>query len=138
MIKSLLRLFNSVYDPEEAKAQVSDGRVDEKVKVKRNIKILLEEQLKNGFIFGETVTPTQDLINQVSEVIGLSGDKANAAFHKSWKKIVDSTQEELAYAYEDLGMTSLVEKLSTTKTKDEPKKATKKKKSGKESSDSKE
>ena len=49
-----------------------------------------------------------------------------------------ATQEELAYAYEDLGMTTLVEKLSTTKTKDEPKKATKKKKSGKESSDSKE
>jgi len=49
-----------------------------------------------------------------------------------------ATQEELAYAYEDLGMTTLVEKLSTTKTKDEPKKTTKNKKSGKESSDSKE
>ena len=49
-----------------------------------------------------------------------------------------ATQEELAYAYEELGMTSLVEKLSTTKTKDESKKATKKEKSGKESSDSKE
>ncbi len=50
----------------------------------------------------------------------------------------ESSQEELSYLYEDLGLTSLVEKLSTTKTKDEPKKATKKKKSGKESSDSKE
>jgi isocitrate lyase len=49
-----------------------------------------------------------------------------------------ATQEELAYAYEDLGMTTLVEKLSTTKTKDEPAKTTKKKKSGKKSSDSKE
>tara|TARA_R100001480_G_scaffold113608_1_gene114206 strand:- start:519 stop:797 length:279 start_codon:yes stop_codon:yes gene_type:complete len=49
-----------------------------------------------------------------------------------------ATQEELAYAYEELGMTDVIEKLSTTKTKDEPKKATKKKKSGKESSDSKE
>tara|TARA_R100001126_G_scaffold102254_1_gene85510 strand:- start:56 stop:334 length:279 start_codon:yes stop_codon:yes gene_type:complete len=49
-----------------------------------------------------------------------------------------ATQEELAYAYEDLGATNVIEKLSTTKTKDEPKKATKKKKSGKESSDSKE
>jgi hypothetical protein len=53
-------------------------------------------------------------------------------------KWATATQEELAYAYEDLGMTDKVEKLSTTKTKDEPKKATKKKKSGKESSDSKE
>jgi hypothetical protein len=50
----------------------------------------------------------------------------------------ESSQEELSYLYEDLGLTSLVEKLSTTKTKDEPKKAAKKKKSGKESSDSKE
>ena len=40
-----------------------------------------------------------------------------------------ATQEELAYAYEDLGLTKLVEKLSTTKTKDEPKKETKKTKS---------
>ena len=50
----------------------------------------------------------------------------------------ESSQEELSYLYEDLGLTTLVEKISTTKTKDEPKKATKKKKSGKESSDSKE
>ena len=48
-----------------------------------------------------------------------------------------ATQEELAYAYEDLGMTSMVEKLSTTKTKDEPKKATKDQKSGKKSTDTK-
>ncbi len=46
-----------------------------------------------------------------------------------------ATQEELAYAYEDLGMTTLVEKLSTTKTKDEPKKT---KKSGKKSTESEE
>ena len=46
-----------------------------------------------------------------------------------------ATQEELAYAYEELRMTSLVEKLSTTKTKDEPKKT---KKSGKKSTESEE
>ena len=49
-----------------------------------------------------------------------------------------ASQEVLAHAYEELGMTDVIEKISTTKTKDEPKKATKKKKSGKESSDSKE
>ena len=51
-------------------------------------------------------------------------------------KWATATQEELAYAYEELGMTSKVEKL-TTKTKDEPKKATKDKKSGKKSTDTK-
>tara|TARA_R100001594_G_scaffold146997_1_gene199282 strand:- start:879 stop:1142 length:264 start_codon:yes stop_codon:yes gene_type:complete len=44
-------------------------------------------------------------------------------------KWATATQEELAYAYEDLGLTSLVEKLSTTTKKDEPKKTSKKKSS---------
>ena len=47
-----------------------------------------------------------------------------------------SSQEELSYLYEDLGLTKLVEKISTTKTKDEPKKESKR--SSKKSSDSKE
>lgn len=48
-----------------------------------------------------------------------------------------SSQEELAYLYEDLGLTKLVEKLSTIKTEDEPKKESKR--SGKnKSSDTKE
>ena len=49
----------------------------------------------------------------------------------------ESSQEELSYLYEDLGLTSLVEKLSTTKTKDEPKKESKGSSKNK-SSDSKE
>ena len=64
-----------------------------------------------------------------------SGTTYKGDFKINW---ATATQEELAYAYEELGMISAVEKLSTTKTKDEPKKTTKKKKSGKESSDSKE
>ena len=48
-----------------------------------------------------------------------------------------SSQEELAYLYEDLGLTKLVEKLSTIKTEDEPKKESKRDSKNK-SSDSKE
>jgi len=48
-----------------------------------------------------------------------------------------ATQEELAYAYEDLGLKKLVEKLSTIKTEDEPKKESKRNSKNK-SSDSKE
>ena len=44
-------------------------------------------------------------------------------------RTASATQEELAYAYEDLGATDLIEKLSTTKTKDESKKAAKDRKS---------
>jgi hypothetical protein len=52
-------------------------------------------------------------------------------------KWATATQEELAYAYEDLGLTKLVEKLSTIKTEDEPKKESKRSSKNK-SSDSKE
>jgi len=60
--------------------------------------------------------------------------KAKLSFgttHKDGVKLKWSiaTQEELAYAYEELGMTNLVEKLSTTTKKDEPKKTSKKKSS---------
>ena len=48
-----------------------------------------------------------------------------------------SSQEELAYLYEELGLTKLVEKLSTIKTEDEPKKESKRGRKNK-SSDSKE
>lgn len=64
-----------------------------------------------------------------------SGATYKGDFRIKW---ASATQEELAYAYEDLGMTSMVEKLSTTRTKDEPKKANKDKKSGKKSTDKKE
>ena len=52
-------------------------------------------------------------------------------------KWATATQEELAHAYEDLGLTKLVEKLSTIKTEDEPKKESKRSSKNK-SSDSKE
>ena len=46
-----------------------------------------------------------------------------------------ASQEVLAHAYEELGKTDVIEKISTTKTKDEPKKT---KKSGKKSTESEE
>ena len=64
--------------------------------------------------------------------------KSSGTLYKGDLKIkwATATQEELAYAYEDLGLKKLVEKLSTTKTDNEPKKESKK--SSKKSSDSKE
>tara|TARA_R110000744_G_scaffold16018_2_gene44296 strand:- start:721 stop:993 length:273 start_codon:yes stop_codon:yes gene_type:complete len=63
----------------------------------------------------------------------MSGRTYKDGFVIKW---ATATQEELAYAYEDLGLKKLVEKLSTTKTDNEPKKESKK--SSKKSSDSKE
>ena len=64
-----------------------------------------------------------------------SGISVKNGFKIEWE---NASQETLAYAYEELGMTDAIQKLSTTNNKDESRKATKKKKSGKESSDSKE
>ena len=61
-----------------------------------------------------------------------SGTLYSNGFKIKW---ATATQEELAYAYEELGMTSRIEKLSTIKTKDEPKKT---KESGKKSTKSEE
>ena len=59
-----------------------------------------------------------------------TGMSVKGDFKISW---AIATQEELAYAYEELGMTKVIEKTSTIKTKDEPKKESKK--SSKKSSD---
>ena len=65
--------------------------------------------------------------------------KKNVVLIRNGKTFVlrKSSQEELSYLYEDLGLKKLVEKLSTTKTKDEPKKESKRSSKNK-SSDSKE
>jgi len=65
--------------------------------------------------------------------------KSSGTLYKGDVKIkwATATQDELAYAYEDLGLTKLVEKLSTIKTEDEPKKESKRNSKNK-SSDSKE
>ena len=55
-----------------------------------------------------------------------SGRTYKGDFSISWAK---ATQEELAHAYEDLGITDLIEKI--TKTKDESEKTSKKKSSKK-------
>ena len=64
-----------------------------------------------------------------TEGISVKGD-----FKINW---ANATQEDLAYAYEELGMTEVIEKTSTIKTKDEPKKESKRNSKNK-SSDSKE
>tara|TARA_R110000765_G_scaffold137652_4_gene237353 strand:- start:863 stop:1141 length:279 start_codon:yes stop_codon:yes gene_type:complete len=63
-----------------------------------------------------------------------SGISVKNGFKIEWAA---ASQEVLAHAYEELGMTDVIEKLSTTKTKDESKKANKDKKSSKEPTDTK-
>jgi len=62
-------------------------------------KELLEATIKRGFVFSPEVIANyfdyNELIRLVEEVFGITGEKANASFHKSWKKVKDTDMEQL-------------------------------------------
>jgi hypothetical protein len=103
MEKAMLRLFNAV--------QVVSKDVDQKADVD-----LLKHTVKNGYILDSAIKPTASLLNIIESVVGISGEKANAAFHKSWTVIQDTPQEALwmqaiihymtTYGFEALGIYS--------------------------------
>lgn len=81
MNKATLNLFNAIQSDSKTKAK----------------DLMFEKTIKHGFVFAPDFKGVIDdaLIETVSEVIGISGVKANASFHKSWKIIKDTPQEEL-------------------------------------------
>lgn len=100
MEKSLLRLFNCVL----VGNQTSSERpyfVDERT-------------IRNGYVLDGRVEPTDEVLSTIEENIGLSAEKANAAFHKSWTVIENSSTQELVaqqvlhyfstYGLEELGL----------------------------------
>lgn len=100
METATLRLFNAI-------------QVDQKQH--QNIPpAILERTVKNGYILDPAIRPTEALLNTIESVVGLSGEKANAAFHKSWTVVQDSSMEELVtqqiihyittYGFETLGI----------------------------------
>jgi len=62
---------------------------------------LLKKTIKRGFVFSpEVVYNYQDLnydelIELVEEVFGITGEKVNVSFHKSWKKVKEADIEQL-------------------------------------------
>lgn len=70
-------------------------------KGKKVNKSLLKETISKGFIFSPEVTfnytesELSNLIQVIEKEVGLSADKMNNAFHKSWKKIKNSSIEQL-------------------------------------------
>ena len=101
--KATLRLFNGVYTPESIKSrEVRDG--------------LLTRTVRNGYILQPEINATPDLLDTIEQVVGISGEKANNAFHKSWRVIRDTSQETLwlqaalhyitTYGFEYLGVYS--------------------------------
>lgn len=72
------------------------------IKVRRKkapTKNLLERTIKKGFIFSPEViynySNYDELIKLVEEVFGITGEKLNASFHKSWKKVKEADIEQL-------------------------------------------
>ena len=62
-------------------------------------KELLEKTIKKGFVFSPEViynySNYDELIKLVEEVFGITSEKVNASFHKSWKKIKEADIEQL-------------------------------------------
>jgi hypothetical protein len=102
METSLLRLFNAVL-------------IDKKVEQPFN-RALFEKGIKGGFVLSPYINPSVSLLNTIENIVGISGEKANASFHKSWSVIKDATIEQLVieqivhyittYGFERLGIYS--------------------------------
>lgn len=103
METSLLRLFNAVV-------------VNNKVERPFNHSVF-ERTIKNGYVLSPYIQVTSlSLLDTIESVVGISGEKANASFHKSWAVVKDSSIEQLViqqivhyittYGFERLGIYS--------------------------------
>ena len=95
-----LRLFNAI-------------QVDVK-KSKPITKSVAHRTIKNGYVLQPEIDPTDSMLTEIENIIGISGVKANATFHKSWKTIQDASERTLVtqqilhymttYGFEALGI----------------------------------
>jgi len=73
-----------------------------------------ERMVKNGYLLDPRIVATEELLDEIEEIVGISGEKANSSFHKSWRVIQDTPQEALwmqaiihyitTYGFESLGI----------------------------------
>ncbi len=54
-----------------------------------------ERTIRNGYLLDPAITPSEELLDEIDAVMVLSGEQANAAFHKSWEVVRDSSMESL-------------------------------------------
>ena len=100
MKTATLRLFNAI--------QVTQ-------KTPRNVpQATLERTIKNGYLLDPAIKISKALLDTIETIVGLSGEKANATFHKSWTIVQDTPMAELViqqiihyittYGFEALGI----------------------------------
>ena len=100
VVLASLRLFNAV--PVETK---EDTKVTKKV---------MKRTIAHGYILQPEIKADDAMLDTIEKVIGISGEKANAAFHKSWSVVRDASDEQLViqqimhyittYGFEALGI----------------------------------
>lgn len=99
MNKATLRLFNAI-------------QVENKTQGYGNAH--LKRCISNGYILNHAIDPKESTLKEIESIVGISGEKANASFHKSWKIVRDSDMEVLVvqqimhyfttYGFEALGI----------------------------------
>lgn len=106
MNKATLRLFNAIQVP--------------KFKVKSVHNLLLDQTVKNGYVLSPQVAAvaSPNLLKEIESIIGISGEKANNTFHKSWEKVRTAPLIQLyveqmihyigTYGMESLGLDPIV------------------------------
>jgi hypothetical protein len=100
MNAATLRLFTAIQVSEKRKQTIPPA--------------ILERTIKHGYVLDPAIPPEPNILDAIEDVIGLFGEKANAAFHKSWKVIQESSMESLViqqiihyfttYGFESLGI----------------------------------
>ena len=103
MQKELLRLFNGVLVSEYADST-------------HMYKNILVRTIRNGYIVDPRADVSTGMLDVIESIVGISGEKANASFHKSWDVVANSSMELLVleqiihyittYGFEALGIYS--------------------------------
>jgi hypothetical protein len=100
METSILRLFNAVQVMNKESKGINQD--------------VLKRTISNGYILDPSIVPSNEILNTIEKIVGISGAKANASFHKSWSVVKDSNIEDLisqqiihyitTYGFEALGI----------------------------------
>jgi hypothetical protein len=92
-MKATIKLFKAL-PISSVKLVPPDARKERALK-----KELLRKTIERGFVFSRDVIYSysnyDELIKMVEEVFGITSEKVNASFHKSWKKVKEADTEQL-------------------------------------------
>lgn len=101
MHKATLRLFNAIQVP----------ALD-----LTNLPLVIDRHVENGYVLHPAISRDEDILDAIESIVGISGEKANSAFHKSWAVVRDTPMAVLVvqqivhylttYGFESLGIYS--------------------------------